>query len=84
MPDRLALPAFMQETTPLAPPTAPAPPAKSGVFGERATSTGGGAKRVDKIHQSAPDTAPAATVPRDSVTHTPEDLLSPSTSTNTP
>jgi hypothetical protein len=84
MPDRLALPAFMQETTPLAPPTAPAPPAKSGVFGERATSAGGGAKRVDTIHKVPPDERPAAQVPRDSVTRTPEDMLAPSTSTNTP
>ena len=73
MPDREALPQFMQETTPLAPPTPPVPPAGG------SASAGGGAKRVDKIHQSPPDDRPAANLPRDSVTRTPEDMMEPPT-----
>jgi hypothetical protein len=73
MPDRLALPAFMQETTPLAPPTPPVPEAGG------SSSAGGGAKRVDKIHPSPPDDRPGATIPRDSVTRTPEDMMQPAT-----
>lgn len=75
VPDRLALPAWIQDA-PLAPPTpwvqttAPSPSALPPFDG----TTGGGAKRVKAIIERNPG---PTDIPRDSVTRTPEDQNAP-------
>ncbi len=70
MPDREALPQSLQDA-PLAPPTPPIPQSTG-------AKKGGGPSRVKDIFRGQPNNAGGAQQPRDSVTHTPEDQLSPS------
>lgn len=72
MPDREALPQSLQDA-PLAPPTPPIPQSSG-------TKKGGGPSRVKDIFRGQPGGAGGAQQPRDSVTHTPEDQLSPGAS----
>jgi len=73
MPDRLALPQDLQDA-PLAPPTPPVPQSTG------TTKKGGGPSRVKDIFHGQPGKAGGSQQPPDSVTHTPEDQLSPGAS----